>query len=324
MATIKDVAQKAGVTVTTVSRVLNNRGYLSKDTRDKVFQAMEELNYKPNAIARSLYAKKSGIIGLILPALRHPFFAELAGFIEQYANLHAYKLLVCDSNHDALREKEFVDLLKSNQIDALIMASHTLDVREFAGLDYPIVTFDRIIDGLSYVCSDNYRGGVLAAERLIHVGCEHVAHICGNLQLDLLSNDRTKAFLDVMDKHGINPIIVQTQTDVFDYKHYDNMIYPLLKDHPHLNGIFATSDLLAAHVLRACYEMNIKVPGDLRVIGYDDVSLSELLVPQLTTIHQPIQEMAEMAVILATQAQEADRFQQAHVFPVHMIQRYTC
>ncbi len=323
MATIKDVARKAGVTVTTVSRVMNNRGYLSQETREKVRNAMEELHYKPNAIARSLFAKRSGIIGLILPSLRHPFFAELAGFIEHFAHIYSYKLLICDSNLDAVREKEFVDLLKSNQVDALIMGSHTLDVKEFAGLHYPIVTFDRIIEGLPYVYSDNYQGGIFAAQALLHAGCHHVAHICGNLQLDLLSNDRTKAFLQVMNDHGINPIVVQTETNVFDYAHYEEMIYPLLKMHADLDGIFATSDLLAAYVVRACYEMNIRVPQDIKVIGYDDVYLSELLVPQLTTIHQPVREMAEMAVRIAIHGED-EKFQQDNIFPVRLVHRATC
>lgn len=324
MSTIKDVARMAGVTPTTVSRVLNNRGYLSQETKQKVMQAMEELKYKPNAIARSLFAKKSGILGLILPALRHPFFAELASAIEYYAHLNSYKVLICDSNHDAAREKEFVDLLKSNQMDALIMGSHTLDVKEFAGLEYPIITFDRIIDGFPFVSSDNEQGGRLAAEILLESGCRHVAHICGNLGLDLLSNHRSKSFLQTMREHGLDPIVVQTGTNVFDFNHYEEMIYPLLRDHPKLDGVFATSDLLAAYVIRASHEMKIDIPHDLKLVGYDDVSLSTLLVPQLTTIHQPVAEMAERAIQLALHFHADESLQQANVFPVKLIRRATC
>ena len=324
MPTIKDVAKKAGVTPTTVSRVLNNRGYLSEETKQKVMRAMEELNYKPHAIARSLFSRKSGIIGLILPDLRHPFFAEWTSFIEYYAHLNSYKVMVCSSNHDPVREKEFVDLLKSNQLDALIMGSHTLDVHEFARLDYPIITFDRVIEGLPYVCSDNAQGGILAAESLLNHGCKKVAHICGNLGLNLLSNDRSETFLHTMCEHGVDPIVLQTRTNVFEYNHYEEMIDPLLRDQPDLDGIFATSDLLAAYVIRACSEMNIHIPDDLKLIGYDDVSLSALLVPQLTTIHQPISEMAEMAVHLAIHYNSDNELQQANVFPVSLIRRATC
>ncbi len=322
MPTIKDVARIAGVTPTTVSRVINNRGYLSQNTKQKVYQAMDQLNYSPNAIARSLFSKKSGILGIILPDLRHPFFAELAGYIEFYANQSNYKLLICNSNHNATKEKQFVDLLKSNQIDGLVMASHTLDVDEFARLEYPIVTFDRIIDQFPYVCSDNHQGGVLAAEKLISLGCKKVGHICGNLQLDLLSNQRSWSFIKTMKEHGIEPIIIQTGNDVFDYSHYEELITPLFRDHPDVNGIFTTSDILAAYVSRVCNNLGIHIPKDLKLIGYDDVPLSTWMIPQLSTIRQPMREMAERIVQLLTNVQTRQHYN-ANIFDVEFIKRAT-
>ena len=156
MPTIKDVAERAGVSVTTVSRVLNNRGYISEATRKKVYQAMEELDYQPNEVARSLFRKKSNIIGLIVPTVAHPFFAELTAYLETYAYSRGYKVLICNSQLDASKEQEYIWMLRRNQVDGIIMASHTLEVEEYKKLDLPVVAFDRFISKrIPYVTSDN-------------------------------------------------------------------------------------------------------------------------------------------------------------------------
>ena len=119
MPTIKDVAERAGVSVTTVSRVLNNRGYISQATRTKVYQAMEELDYQPNEVARSLFRKRSKIIGLIVPTVAHPFFGELTSYLETYAYSRGYKVLICNSQLDASKEQEYIGMLRRNQVDGI-------------------------------------------------------------------------------------------------------------------------------------------------------------------------------------------------------------
>src|SRR5690606_38079980 len=172
MPTIKDVAEKAGVTVTTVSRVLNNRGYISEATRQKVYKAMEELNYQPNELARSLFRGRSHLLGLIIPTVAHPFFGELSASIEAYAHSKGYKVLLCNSQLNRKKEKEYIEMLKRHQVDGIIMASHTMEVDEFAKVNLPIVTFDRRIGAdIPYVSSDNYQGGKLATNLLIDKGC---------------------------------------------------------------------------------------------------------------------------------------------------------
>src|SRR5512136_1608038 len=125
MPTIKDVAQLAGVTVTTVSRVLNNKGYISDQTRKKVGDAMKELDYVPNEMARSLLKQRSSIIGLIVPAVSHPFFGELAMHVEYYAYEMGYKILLCNSHLDSAKERDYIDMLKRHKVDGIIMGSHT-------------------------------------------------------------------------------------------------------------------------------------------------------------------------------------------------------
>jgi len=129
--TIKDVAAKSGVTVTTVSRYLNKRGYISEATASKIESVMNELGYVPNEIARSLYRKKSSIFGIIVPTTVHPFFGELVSAIDGAAYEHGYKILLCESRLDRQKEKDYVEMLKRHKVDGIIMASHTLDVDEY-------------------------------------------------------------------------------------------------------------------------------------------------------------------------------------------------
>jgi len=159
MTTQKDVAEKAGVTVTTVSRVINNRGYIAEATRKKVYQVMDKLNYRPNAVARSLSKKKSNILGIILPAVKHPFFSSLLSYLEEYAYQNDYKIMICNSQMDAEKEKDYINMLRAQQVDGIFLASHTLDIAAEMTLDLPILTFDREIEGLPYICADNKKGG---------------------------------------------------------------------------------------------------------------------------------------------------------------------
>lgn len=324
MPTIKDVARLAGVTVTTVSRVLNNRGYISDATRKKVYEAMEELNYQPNEIARSLHRRKSKLIGLIIPTVSHPFFGELASFIEYYAYLRGYKVLVCNSLLDRKKEKEYIDMLKSNQVDGIVMGSHTLDVEEYVNLNYPIVTFDRCIsENFPYISSDNYHGGKLATNLLIEKGCKKIAHISGNLQLNLLANKRSEAFIELAKKHGVEFVIVETEVNVFNHTQYESIIRTLLTEHPDIDGVFASSDVIAAYLIQQCYFMNKRIPEDIKIVGYDDIKLASLFVPPITTIHQPIEDMAKHAVELIMNQINEEPFEKENVFPVQLIERST-
>lgn len=325
MATIHDVALKAGVSVTTVSRVLNNRGYISQKTRDKVYQCMDELNYRPNEIARSLLRKQSNVIGLIIPDVSHPFFGELASFIEYHAYQNGFKIMLCNSHMDPAKEREYVEMLKGNRVDGIIMGSHTLEVDEYMNLHSPIVTFDRQIGAhIPFISSDNYQGGVMAAELLISKGRRHLAHICGNLELQMLSNRRTTGFLDTLKAHGINPTMIhQTDLNVFSQQQYTKLVEELLVGHPEVDGLFFTSDLMAIHALKQIMHHGRKVPEDIAIVGYDNIRAAEYVVPAITTVRQPIESMAELAVQLIQQQLVEEAIEMEHILPVTMVERET-
>ena len=322
MATIKDVAGVAGVTVTTVSRVLNNRGYISEATRKKVNDAMEQLNYRPNEMARSLLRKKSNLIGLIIPTVAHPFFSELTNFIEYYAYKLGYKILLCNSYQDSVKEKEYIMMLKSNEVDGIIMASHTLEIEEYLNLKLPIVAIDRMFSkSIPFITSDNYSGGVLATNLLIEKGCKKIAHISGSFELETPANNRYRGFLDVVNERNIEHIILETKLGISE--NYEEIVYKLFKENPDIDGIFASSDMIGISVIKVAKSLGKEIPKDLKIVGYDDITFSSLVVPTLTTIKQPIEKMGELVIQILIDQIEEKEVSLENILPITLVERET-
>ena len=180
MATLKDVAKASGLTVGTVSRVLNNRGYISDKTREKVYQVMKELNYQPNEMARSLSKQKNNTIGIILPQIEHPYFAKVLGRLEKEASKRGYRTTVFVSKSKKEREEECIEMCKSARVSGVVLCSGCFGTEKFTGLDFPLITLERSIDqATSGIECDNYQGGVLATELLIEKGCKKLMYIGG-------------------------------------------------------------------------------------------------------------------------------------------------
>jgi LacI family sucrose operon transcriptional repressor len=323
MATIKDVAEKAGISVTTVSRVLNNRGYISEKTRQKVYAIMEELHYQPNEIARSLLRKQSYVIGLIIPSVAHPFFGEFTDVVEHYAYEYGYKLLLCHSQLDPNKEREYIGMMKRHRVDGIIMGSHTLEVEEYWELNYPVVTVDRRIHDFPYVASDNLQGGRIAAQTLIEKGCRKIAHICGNRSLDMLANLRTSGFKEEMERAGMEPIILETNMDVFNQDEYKRIVSDMFTQYPDVDGVFTTSDIMASYVIKHCISSGKKIPEEIKIVGYDDVAAAAWISPGITTIKQPILDMGKMAVELIHKQINGGSIEKENIFPVELVIRET-
>lgn len=324
MASIKDVAERAGVTVTTVSRVLNNRGYISEKTRKKVHEAMMELDYQPNEIARALFRRRSNIIGLIIPNVAHPFFSEFTSYVELHAFKRGYKVLLCNSYRDDKKEKSYIDMLKRNQVDGIIMSSHTLDISEYLSIKAPVISIDRFLsEDIPYITSDNYNGGVLATQLLIDKGCKMLAHIGGSLFLNSTANERHLAFVEVAEKNNVKHIEIQTKLNNFENNELTAMITELFKSKPYIDGVFASSDLLASIVIDVCHNLGKKIPEDVKIVGFDDINIASLMVPSITTIRQPIEKLAETAVEVVIKRIEGKPTEEFHILPVELIERET-
>lgn len=322
MATIKDVAAVAGVTVTTVSRVLNNRGYISDKTRKKVYNAMAELDYRPNEVARSLIRKKSNLIGLIVPDVAHPFFSELTSHIEYFAYKAGYKILLCDSYQESYKEKDYIAMLRSNQVDGIIMASHTLEVDEYMNLNLPVVAVDRTFsETIPYITSDNYSGGVQATNLLIDKGCKKIAHISGPLILNTPANNRYKAFTDVAEQKNIESVLIETELGL--HQDYERIIHKLFQDHPDVDGIFASSDMIAIAAIKVANEIGKRIPGDLKIVGFDDISFASMIVPSLTTIKQSTEMMGKMTIQLLADQIDGKEVAIENIIPIELKERKT-
>ncbi|MFT8726927.1 MAG: LacI family DNA-binding transcriptional regulator [Liquorilactobacillus ghanensis] len=294
---IDDVAKLAQVSKSTVSRVLNNRGYLSQNTIEKVYQAIEELNYRPNTIARQLYSNKTNIIGLIFPTVNNPFYAEMVEDLEKKLFNRGFKVILGNSMNDPHKEETYLLQLLSHQVDGLIVGAHNQDLKEYQKKNLPpIVAIDMNLNPeIPVVSSDNYQGGKIATQLLLKSGAKEIIHINGPASVKSPAQKRRQAYEDVLKEKNLIP---HTYTVPFGtsreekIKSFKRMFY----DHPFVDGIFSSNDTDAALIIEIAKELGVKIPQDLKIVGYDGADMTRLLMPSLTTIIQPTEAMAEKAV----------------------------
>jgi LacI family transcriptional regulator len=298
MATIRDVARLAGVSVATVSRVLNQNGYVNKETEQKVRRAIEQLRYEPNAVARGLAGKQTGTIALILPDITNPFFPEMARGVEDAAQAQGYTVILCNSDDQGQKEKSYIEMLRKKYIDGIIFASNTLgheDVEQMRSNNIPLVVLDRAPTRqlCSVIRSQNYEGAKLAVRHLLDVGCRKIAHIYGPQEL-ITAKKRLLGYEEtVMHFPWYTPSLMVPGH--FRVDGGFDAVKELLKRHPDVDGIFCGNDLMAVGALKALYQLGVRVPEDVALIGFDGIGLTELTQPELSTVAQPIYEMGVLA-----------------------------
>ncbi|MDK2886854.1 MAG: LacI family transcriptional regulator [Thermosipho sp. (in: thermotogales)] len=303
---IKEVAKKAGVSISTVSRVLNNSAPVSESLRKKVETAVKELGYLPSNIAKSLRKGKTKTIGFILPDITNPFFANIVRGAEDYLRRKGYALILCNSDQDKEQEIQLLETLISKHIDGLLFTGtgsfNSLLVEKIKkGLK--VVFLDRIIEGInsSYVVIDNMKGMNLLLDFLVKSGHRNFVFINGNKET-FSAKIRYEAFIEKMKKENLK------------YKHYfTNFSYEAgykfarkMKIMPDV--IVCGNDLIAYGVIDAIEEMGYKVPDDVSVTGFDDIPFSKHFKPPLTTVRQPMYKMGEKAAELLLKIIEENKF----------------
>lgn len=295
MATIKDVSKLAGVSVATVSRVLNRSGYVHEETERKVLRAIKELNYTPNFVARSLSNKKTSTIGLMVPDITNPFFPELARAVEDVMQLYGYTTILGNSDDNPQKEKQYIHALNQRYIDGFLLASTALTAEELHALDVPVVVLDRTIasNTIPMVTSKNRAGSREATEFLLSQGCRKIAHLRGPVQL-VNANERCQGYLDAvgeMDWFHTGLIGLGN----YDMRQATKATLSLLKEYPDVDGIFAGNDTMAIGALRAAQMLGVRIPAELSIVGYDGIAMGEVVYPELTTMAQPIYDMGALA-----------------------------
>lgn len=294
--TVRDVAKKAGVSVATVSRVMNNKGYLSQEIKKQVRKAMDELGYVPNQIARSFYKKKTNAIGVIVPTIINPFFGELVYHIEKCAEQRGLKVLLCNSLNDSKTEMKYLKMLLENQVDGIIVGSHNDELEGYGTPNVPIIAVERFLDNkrVPTICSDNFEGGRLATTHLLELGYRELICFSGEAKQYYPANDRRVAFEVSMEAEGLPATIIDVSS--FEVAQASKIIKHTLENNPKIDGIFATDDILASLVARELRALGKQINKDVGLVGFDGTDIMRNILPELTTIKQPIREMAKHAV----------------------------
>lgn len=321
---LDDVAKLANVSKTTVSRVLNKRGYLSQETIDKVYDAMEKLNYQPNIVARQLYNKKTNIIGLLFPTVSNPFFGELVEELEKKLYSQGYKVIIGNSMNDPEKEKNYLNQLLSNQVDGLIVGTHNQNIQQYQNENLPIVAIDRIMNqDIPVIESDNYSGGKQATERLIQKGAKKIIHTTGPDTLDTPANRRREAYEETMTYHGLQPIHYSVDFNI-SYTEKTGIFNQIFIDHPDVDGVFASNDVDALLIMQIAKKFNKNIPEDLLIVGYDGSKIMRNMFPNLTTIVQPIEEIANKALEVLNLRLEKQETLSEYILPVSIWNGSTC
>jgi LacI family transcriptional regulator len=310
---MKDIARDLGVSVVTVSKALRNHPDISKPTRERILQRVQELNYRPNLTARSLVTGRSSLVGLIVPDLIHPFFADVAKGLSTTLRQQGYFVLVSSSEEDPELERQEIEHMLAHRLEAIVIASCQPDAESFLRLQHGetlVVLVDRSFKSYPshFVGSDDYIAGKLATEHLLAVGCRRIAHIRGTD--NSVGTRRLKGFLDTMKKHDVavldEHIIRVPRVDV-DGNKYGREVVSHLKEMKHMpDGIFCYNDVIAMGVLAGAYAHGIRVPEDVAVIGCGNLHYdSEISVP-LSSIDQRSNEIGSRTAKLILKVLGAD------------------
>jgi DNA-binding LacI/PurR family transcriptional regulator len=301
-ATIKDIARKLRISVSTVSRALRNLHDVNPDTKKAVQELAKQLNYEPNYIAQSLINRKTRIIGVIVPIIASPVFGRILTGMNDAARQHNYQLMICQSNENAELECSLIKQLASFKIDGLLISvsgqtkcDDSFEVLKKKGV--PIVFFDRVLQSIdiSKVIVDEFQSAFTAVEHLIKCGHKKIAHLAGPSHLSI-SKDRMNGYLSALTKHNIpidKNLIITCQNFEEDAP---KGIKKLFAHKPYPDGVFAINDASAVTVIKYLNGKKIRIPEEVAVIGFNNDPISEIIEPSLSTVYLPCYEMGQIAV----------------------------
>lgn len=290
MASIRDVAKRAGVAACTVSRVLNGTASVSDETRQKIEKAMEELNYIPNELARGMFKQRSGIIAMLVPSIKHPFFSSLADYIEKELYIHGYKLMLCSTSGSIEREREYLNIFKSNLVDGIIMAVNSLEESVYEKFSKPMIMLDCDISGkVPFVVSDHKEGGRIAAEEFIKNQCHYVLHLCAEKEeKEILSYEAHRMLEETLKQQGIQTRGQEIKWNHFDLKGYRDMAELILQTYPEIDGVMA-ADMPAVAFYEAARKLGKRIPEDLCIIAYDGTYVLDIIEADVTAVVQNLE-----------------------------------
>jgi LacI family transcriptional regulator len=326
MATMKEVAERAGVSPATVSRVLNHNERVSTANREQVLQAVGELGYRPNRIARSLRRQQSETIGVVVSDIENPHFTRAVRAVEDAAYKQGYRVVLCNTDETAEKQRAYLEVLAAEQVVGVILVPATPSdptISHLLNMNIPIVAFDRRVNDerADAVFADNVQAARLATEHLLGHGRQHIGFISGLLEIQT-GAERLRGYEELMEQHGLQPVIGHGEFRLESAQHATRQ---LLSDHPELDGLVVANNLMAIGALHALRDADKCIPDDIAFVGIDDPPWAELVGPAMTTLGQPTQQMARTAFELLVDRITKRRSQsRSAVFHFELTVRESC
>ncbi len=320
MSSIREVAKRAGVSLGTVSNVLNRPEIVAEETRRRVLQAIEEIGFVRNGLARQLRAGRSQHIGLVVLDVTNPFFTEVARGVEDLANQAGYVVILCNSEDSVEKESHYLHMLEEQRTQGILITPVQSDasyLQRFRQRGIAVVLLDRPsrISDLCSVAVDDVRGGELAVAHLLEQGHKHIAFVHGSLSIRQCA-DRRRGVLRALKAGGLDPdrALLDITTPTQSVREGEESMEKLLSATMKPTAAFCANDLLALGLMRKLIKHGASIPGDMALVGYDDVEFASVLVTPLTSIRQPKYELGRMATeLLLDEANYPTSHQHKHI-----------
>lgn len=302
MTTVRDVAQRAGVSPATVSRVVSNRGYVSSRTRAQVLRAVDDLEYVPNAMARGLKTQRSGLIALLIPEIVNSFYTTIARGVEDVANANTLHVIVGNTDENAGKEKAYVELMVANHVDGVIVAPASKSARQLTPLltkKVPTVLIDRTVDGFpaDVVRGDNVEGALTLTRHLLALDHRRIAFVNGDLETSV-ARQREAGFRHALGDAGIGIDNRLISAGTWFIEDAEVRVAHILDGEPRFTAIFAANNFMAIGALRALRARGRRVPEDMALVCIDDIEVAAEIDPFLTVMAQPAYTMGTLAMQL--------------------------
>jgi len=330
MTTIRDVASKAEVSIATVSRVVNGNRPVHPDIRERVLKAVEELDYRPNYLARGLRQSNTCMIGLIIPDNSNPFYAELARAIEDAGFAAGYNVILCNSDLSEEKQQAYIDVLLSHKVDGVILINMLLpplkSLERILAENIPVMlaNIDTLVPDLDQVMVDDHQGGYLAGQYLLRLNHRHIGCITYSQSLSY-EPFRIAGFRQALAQFGIELTKESFANGNGRYESGYQAMQELLQRRPDLTAVFVFNDMMALGAMNALHAQGMRIPEDISIIGYDNIFYASAFEPALTTIAQPIAAIGQECI-----TQLLERIQQPEKPPTHitlsveLIERSSC
>lgn len=312
--TLKEIAKKLGISITTVSKALKNYPDVSEKTKAAVNELCQKLHYTPNSFAVNLRTKESKTIGLIIPEVMHHFFSNIINAIIDEAEKKGYLVIILQSNESLELEKNQIELLINKRVDGILLSlskesNNDAHIQEVINRKIPLVMFDRIakLSNCSKVIIDDQKAAFDAVQHLIDKGCKKIAHFRGPLNPQI-SIDRYIGYKKALEKNNItfDSKLIYTCEDITFQEGID-YAKQMIDEHPDVDGIFAITDLVAVGAMSYFNEVKIKVPEQIKIIGFSNWFMSQVVTPKLSTVEQPSTEMGLAAFALLLEEMNCHR-----------------